>query len=75
MDIPNAPRYGKVTVVLRPPTSHRKPFTELIVLYKGGSQTFTVPRSQPLWPHHHRLPPRLPSEATQSAGSHDSPLF
>lgn len=54
--VPNAPRYGKVTIVLRPPTSNRKPHTELIVLYRGGSQTFTVPRSQPLKPHHHKLP-------------------
>ena len=58
-NIPNAPRYGKVTVVLRPPTSTNKPHTELIVLYKGGSQTFTVPRSQPLKAHHHKLPDSL----------------
>jgi hypothetical protein len=58
--IPNAPRYGKVTVVLRPPTSNRKPHTELIVLYKGGSQTFVVPRSQQLKPHHHKLPDSPP---------------
>lgn len=46
--IPNAPGYGKVTVVLRPPTSNCKPLTELIVLYKGGSQTFTLGRSEAL---------------------------
>jgi len=54
--VPNAPRYGKVTVVLRPPTSNAKPHTELIALYKGGSQTFTVPKSQPLRPSAHKLP-------------------
>ncbi len=57
--IPHAPRYGKVTVVLRPPTSNRKPHTELIALYKGGSQTFTISRSRPLNPHHHKLPNQL----------------
>ncbi|MCB4757053.1 MAG: hypothetical protein LHV69_08535 [Elusimicrobia bacterium] len=58
--VSKAPRYGKVTVVLRPPTSLRKPHTELIVLYKGGSQTFTIPRSQTLKPHHHKLPDSPP---------------
>jgi hypothetical protein len=46
--ISNAPGYGKVTVVLRPPTSNCKPHTELIVLYKGGSQTFTLGKSETL---------------------------
>lgn len=54
--IDKAPRYATVTVVLRPPASHAKPFTELIVLFPGGSQTFTVPKNQPLRPHHHKLP-------------------
>lgn len=36
-DIPNAPRFGFVTVVMRPPTSARRPHTELFVLHKGST--------------------------------------
>ena len=64
--IPNAPRYGKVTVVLRPPTSNRKPHTELIVLYQGGSQTFVLTKSERLKTVH-KLP-ELPSGSSDVAG-------
>ena len=45
--IPNAPRYGKVTAVLRPPTSARRPHTEIFVLYKGSTLAhFVLPKTQ-----------------------------
>jgi transposase InsO family protein len=42
--VPEAPRRAKVTVVLRPPTSSRRPHTELTILYPGGSVQFILPR-------------------------------
>lgn len=33
----NGPRHQKVTVVLKPPTSARKPYTEIFVLHKGST--------------------------------------
>lgn len=33
--LPRAPRYGQVTVIVRYPTSSRRPHTELFVVYKG----------------------------------------
>jgi hypothetical protein len=36
-DIPNSPRYGLVTVVMRPPTSTRRPHPELFVLHNGST--------------------------------------
>ena len=42
------PRYGEVTVVVRYPTSHRRPHTELFVLYKGTLLNhFVVTQRQP----------------------------
>lgn len=61
--IRNAPRYGKVTVVLRPPTSNCKPHTELIVLYKGGSQTFVLNKSESIKTVH-----KLPDSPSGSSG-------
>jgi hypothetical protein len=36
-EIPKAPGQGEATVVMRPPTSNRRPHTELFVLYKGST--------------------------------------
>jgi hypothetical protein len=35
--VPNAPLWKEVTVVLRPPTSARRPHTEIYVLYQGST--------------------------------------
>lgn len=49
--IPDAPRFGEVTVVLHPQTSWRRPFTELYVLHKGSTIAhFVVPKNQGLTP-------------------------
>jgi hypothetical protein len=45
--VPGAPRYGKVTVVLRPPISHT-PFTQIFVLYQGSTLAhFVLPKGKP----------------------------
>lgn len=45
--VPNAPRYGKVTVVLKPPTSARRPHTEIFVLHQGSTLThFVLPKTK-----------------------------
>ena len=45
--IPNAPRYGLVTVVLKPPTT-RRPHTEISVIYKGSTLAhFVLSKTQP----------------------------
>ena len=45
--IPNAPRYGLVTVVLKPPTT-RRPLTEISVVYKGSTLAhFVLSKTQP----------------------------
>lgn len=45
--VTNAPRYGQVTVVLKPPTSPRRPHTEIFVLYKGSTLThFVLPKTK-----------------------------
>ena len=36
-NIPKGPRHRQVTVVLKPPTSPRRPHTEFFVLYKGST--------------------------------------
>jgi hypothetical protein len=43
--VPQAPRRSEATVVLRPPTSSRRPHTELTMLYPGGSAQFIRPRA------------------------------
>ncbi|MBI2118681.1 MAG: DDE-type integrase/transposase/recombinase [Elusimicrobia bacterium] len=35
--VPNAPRYQKVTIALKPPTSSRRPLTEIFILHKGST--------------------------------------
>jgi len=45
--VPNAPRYGTVTVVLKPPTP-RRPHTEISVIYKGSTLAhFVLPKTPP----------------------------
>lgn len=45
--IPNAPRWYEVTVVLRPPSSARRPHTEIFVLWKGSTLAhFVLPKGQ-----------------------------
>jgi len=47
--IPHPPRYRKVTVILRPPTSSHHPHTEIFVIYEGSTLAhFVLPKGQML---------------------------
>ena len=47
--IPKAPRHTAVTVVLRPPTSARRPCTEIYVLHEGSTLAhFVIPTGSPI---------------------------
>jgi len=48
-EVPQAPRWGEATLVLRPPTSPRQPHTEIFVLHKGSTLRHIV------LPHRQRL--------------------